>query len=292
MATAGSQQGGLRIFDRAVAILTGGASGAGAARARARAARGAEVVLADRDEAGARAMAERIGAAGGRARAAGLDVRDAVAVERLVAEVWSTHGRLDYLFNNAGIGIGGEARHLALDDWRQVVEVNLMGPIHGVQAAYPRMVDQGFGHIVNTASMAAFMAAPLIASYGATKHALLGMSRALRVEGADFGVRVSVLCPGVVRTAILDRGGKYGKFLATIDPAEQTKAWERLRPMDPDRFATRALAAIARNRSIIVIPSWWRIIRWLNVLAPGLGDRMALGELRHARSLMRPGAAG
>jgi NADP-dependent 3-hydroxy acid dehydrogenase YdfG len=96
---------------------------------------------------------------GGRAEGATFDVRDAPAVQAVVAEVFARHGRLDHLVNIAGIGVGGEVRHLALEDWREAVEVNLMGVVHGVHAAWPRMIEQGFGHVVNTASMGAFVAA-------------------------------------------------------------------------------------------------------------------------------------
>jgi NAD(P)-dependent dehydrogenase (short-subunit alcohol dehydrogenase family) len=117
---------------------------------------------------------------------------------------------------------------------------------------------------------------------------VLGLSRALRVEGADHGVRVSVLCPGVIRTPILEYGGRYGRARAFMDLVAQRRLWERLRPMDPDRFAGKVLAAVARNRAIIVVPWWWRVLRLLNAVLPSLGDAMALHELRRVRALMRP----
>jgi NAD(P)-dependent dehydrogenase (short-subunit alcohol dehydrogenase family) len=285
---------GLRVFGQAVAIVTGGASGIGAALGRELARRGAHVVLADRDEEAAQAEAEGIIAGSGRAEAVPMDVRDAEAVERVVARTFETHGRLDYLFNNAGIGVGGWVEELDLEeDWRYSVEVNLMGPVHGVQAAYPRMVRQGFGHIVNTASMAAFMATALAAPYGATKHAVLGLSRALRVEGALRGVRVSVLCPGVIRTPILQDGGKYGRSPLTYLPAETKAAlWERLRPMAPEVFAVKVLDAVARNKGIIIVPAWWHVLRLVNVLFPSLSEALGRRELRRMAPLLRRQAPG
>jgi NADP-dependent 3-hydroxy acid dehydrogenase YdfG len=279
---------GLRTFHEAVALVTGAASGIGAALARGLAARGARVILADRDEEGAQAEADRLQASGRRAAAKVLDVRDASAVEEAVAGVFREHGRLDYLFNNAGIGVGGEVRDLALDDWKAALDVNLLGPLHGIQAAYPRMVAQGFGHIVNTASMAAFMATALAGPYGATKSALLSVSRTLRVEAADHGVRVSVLCPGVVRTAILDNGGRYGRIQAFGDLTALKDLWERARPMDADVFAGKVLAAVARNRAIIIVPAWWRAVRLLNAVAPSLADAIAARELRRVKDRLRP----
>ncbi|MBI3782321.1 MAG: SDR family oxidoreductase [Deltaproteobacteria bacterium] len=261
---------GLRTFEGAVALITGGASGIGAALARALAARGATLVLADRDYEDAQKVAADLS----RAEAAPLDVRDAAAFDALVASVLQRHGRLDYLFNNAGTGVGGEVKDYSLDDWRYIVEVNLMGVIHGVQAAYARMIRQGFGHIVNTASMAGLMAAPLATVYCTTKHAVVGLSRALRIEAREHGVRVGVLCPGVIRTPILT-GGHYGRFTKKVPDEVTLKMWDALRPMDVDRFAAQVVVQVARNRGIIVVPRWWRLVWWANRLAPAQVDSLA-----------------
>jgi len=272
---------GLRTYQGAVAIVTGAASGIGAALARGLAARGARVVLADRDA--ERACAEAARLPGGRGEWRALDVRDAAAVETVVADTLAAHGRLDYLFSNAGIAIGGEALSFTLEDWHDAVAVNLLGPVYGVAAAYPRMVRQGFGHIVNTASMAAFLATPLAAPYGATKSGVVALSRALRLEAEAHGVRVSVLCPGVIRTPILENGGRYGRLRAFLPPEEQHVLWDRLRPMEPDELARRSLDQVARNRPVIVVPSWWRVLRLLNGVSPRLADAVALPQLRAIR---------
>jgi NAD(P)-dependent dehydrogenase (short-subunit alcohol dehydrogenase family) len=276
---------GLRTFAGAVALVTGGASGIGAALGRELARRGASVVLADRDAAEAEAGAARIAATGGRAEARALDVRDATAVEAAVADVFARYGRLDYLFNNAGIAVGGEVADLRLEDWRDAVEVNLMGVVHGVQAAWPRLVEQGFGHVVNTASMAAFLPTALAAPYGATKSAVLGLSLALRLEGEPRGLRVSVLCPGVVRTAILD-GGRHGRLRNFIPKPALAALNERLRPMDADLFARKALDDVARNRSVIVHPARWRVLTFLQRAFPGLVAALSRREYAKVRPLI------
>ena len=265
----------IRLFRDAIAIVTGGASGIGLELGRALARRGAEVVLADRDlEPAARAAAE-IRDGGGRAWAEGLDVRDAEAFRRLAESTVERHGRIDLLFNNAGIAIAGEVTDYRQEHWERLFDVNIRGVANGVQAVYPLMVSQGFGHIVSTASMAGLMACPGGVSYGAAKHAVVGLSRSLRIEARRHGVRVSALCPGVVRTAILDNAGRHGAVLRPVDAALQRLAWERLRPMAPDRFAERVLPLVARNRSIIIVPRRWRAVWWLNRLSPALGDRVA-----------------
>jgi NAD(P)-dependent dehydrogenase (short-subunit alcohol dehydrogenase family) len=154
-----SSGGTLRTFDGAVALITGGASGIGAALARQLTARGGLVVVADRQHELAEQTASTLRASGACAEVAPLDVRNAAAFEQVVNDIFQRHGRLDYLFNNAGTGVAGEALENTLDDWRYVVEVNLMGVVHGVHAAYRRMAEQGFGHIVNTASMSGLMPA-------------------------------------------------------------------------------------------------------------------------------------
>ena len=274
----------LRVFGQAIALVTGGASGIGAALGRELSRRGALVVLADRDGDDARAEAARVVSTGGRAEAATLDVRDAAAVDALVADVFARHGRLDFLFNNAGIGVGGEMLDLTLEDWREAVEVDLMGVVHGVKAAWPRLAAQGFGHVVNTASMAAFLVTAMAAPYGATKSAVVSLTRALRVEGAALGLRVSALCPGVVRTPILEDGGRHGRVPAFLVAALQKEMWERLRPMDADVFARRALDDVARNRGVIVHPAWWRLVRWLDGVLPSLGEALARRGLERIRA--------
>jgi short-subunit dehydrogenase len=177
----------------------------------------------------------------------------------------------------------GETRLYELEDWCRVVDVNLRGVVHGVQAAYPIMLRQGFGHLVNTASFAGLFPYPLVVGYCATKHAVVGLSTSLRVEAAAAGVRVSVLCPGPVRTPALLDGGKYGKFLQSI-PTETLKAMvDRQHPISAEQFAQRALRAVAKNRAIIVIPSWWKLVWWLYRLSPSLGLYLGRKGLALAR---------
>jgi NAD(P)-dependent dehydrogenase (short-subunit alcohol dehydrogenase family) len=265
--------GTLRIYEGAVAIVTGGASGIGQALSEALARRGASVILADLQRERAHKVASAIQADGGQATTAEVDVCDFDAVNRLVEAIVNQHGRLDYIFNNAGIGIGGEVRWYGLEDWHRVLNVNLYGVVNGIQAAYPVMIRQGFGHIVNTSSMAGLVPSPGVVSYSTAKHAVVGLSLALRVEAASAGVRVSVLCPGVIRTPILE-AGQYAKMRQPPSPELLRAHWERLRPMDPQKFAPKVLRAVARNRAIIIVPWWWRFFWWLYRLSPGLNGRV------------------
>ncbi len=277
---------GIRVFEGAAAIVTGGASGIGRALAGELARRGAEVVLADLQAELAEEAAADIRAAGGKAVAAELDVTDFPAVERLVRDTVARARRLDYIFNNAGIVVGGCVERLNADDWNRIVDVNFRGVIHGIRAAYPVMLRQGFGHIVNTASAAGFFAGPGNAAYTATKAAVISLSASLRAESAAAGIRVSVICPGIVRTPILD-GGRYGKMLLDVPPEALTRLLERFRPMAPDRFAKKALDAVARKRAIIVVPGWWKALWWLSRLSPALGLFFAQQGFQYARKIQK-----
>ena len=137
----------MNTFADKVAVVTGGASGIGRAVCKELARRGAVVVVADLDEKGARAVASAITGTAGRALAVRTDVTKCEEVSALVNTAVREFGRLDYLFNNAGVGVGGEARDMELSHWKFVLDVNLWGVIHGVHAAYPVMIRQGFGHI-------------------------------------------------------------------------------------------------------------------------------------------------
>lgn len=276
----------LRIFDGAVAIMTGGASGIGRALSEALGRRGASVVLADRQTELAQEVAAGIQKRGGKASAVELDVTDFSAVDQLVRATAQAQGRLDYMFNNAGIAIGGEVRVCQIEDWDSVLNVNLHGVVNGVQAAYPVMLSQGYGHIVNTASMAGLLPMPTAVSYAATKHAVVGLSKSLRVEAASYGVRVSVLCPGFIRTPIL-HGGKYGKNLQPIPLEVQEEFIRKYRPMDPARFAEKVLDALARNKALIIVPGWWRLFWWLSRLSPSLELALAQRSYRSVRKAMQ-----
>jgi NAD(P)-dependent dehydrogenase (short-subunit alcohol dehydrogenase family) len=268
-----------------VAFVTGAASGIGAALATKLADGGAEVWIADRQLGAAQELAQRLNSGGAKAQAVELDVRTYPSVERIVGEAVQQSGRIDYLFNNAGIGVGGEVDSYTLDDWNDVFDVNLHGVVHGIQAVYPIMIRQGSGHIVNTASMAGLVAGPGEASYTASKHAVVALSKALRLEAERHGIKVSVLCPGAIRTPILT-GGTYGRMTKTgISDEQLLKFWEPFRPMAPEKFAERALRAVLRGDAIIVVPAWWKTLWYLDRLSPVLSMRAARLTLKRLREM-------
>lgn len=268
----------IHIYEDATAIVTGGASGIGRALAEELSKRGCEVVIADLQLELAEEIARAINASGGKATAVRVDVSCFSAMEQLVMDTVKRTGRIDYLFNNAGIGIGGEVKDYEIEDWDYIVDINLRGVINGIQAVYKVMISQGFGHIVNTASIAGLMPSPGMVSYSAVKHAVVGLSKSLRAEAAHYGIRVSVFCPGFVRTAILEGGGKYGKVLIDWSPEQQKimlKEIEKFKPIEPNTFAQKALNSVAKNKAIIVIPTWWKCLLWIHRLFPSVGILIA-----------------
>lgn len=279
-------------FGGKTAIITGGASGIGRAMGAHLAAEGAHVVLTDLDEEAVRNAATAIG---GSTEGHRLDVRDADAVEVLVAGVVSRHGSLDLLFNNAGITVGGPTHELTKAHWDHVIDVNLDGVVNGLLAAYPRMIEQGHGHIVNTASGAGLAAPPFVVPYAATKHAVVGMSLGLRPEAAMHGVRVSVLCPGAVETGILDapRAAHLPPTASAPVTARAYLAVVGQRPIPADVFAQRALAQVARNRSIIIVPRSAKALWHLQRLSPAAVERVSRSLARRVdRKLIRPADEG
>jgi NAD(P)-dependent dehydrogenase (short-subunit alcohol dehydrogenase family) len=259
-----------------IAIITGAASGIGQALAGALVARGDTVAVADIDGDGAERVAAELTRRGpGAATPAMVDVRDAGAVQALVDQVRGSHGRLDVMVNNAGIGIGGETQELLLAHWDRVIDVNLRGVVHGVHAAYPVMIEQRSGHIVNTASMAGLLPSPGLTPYAATKHAVVGLSLSLRAEAAAYGVRVTAVCPGVVDTPILDKAGPED----LPKPAMGGNAREFFRHVQPrfyaaDRMAEDIARGIDRNAALVIAPSSARVAWYLWRYAPFAVNRM------------------
>jgi NAD(P)-dependent dehydrogenase (short-subunit alcohol dehydrogenase family) len=276
------------VFTDKVAIVTGGGSGIGEALCLELARRAARVIVADINGEDARRVAAAITASGGRAGAYLVDVAKEQDVRQLVEDTAARYGRLDYLFSNAGIGLGGDARDLTLGHWRQVLDVDLYGVLHGMLAAYPIMARQGSGHLVNTSSAAAFFPDPGNAPYCTAKHAIVGLSQSLRLEGADLGVRVSCVCPGFVQTNIYQNATVVNMNLPADVPREKL-AGAPAKMMTAERAARLILDGVARNKALIIFPASIRWARRVSHVFPHLFDRYLLRQMRQWRTY-RPNA--
>jgi NAD(P)-dependent dehydrogenase (short-subunit alcohol dehydrogenase family) len=267
---------GIRTYQGSVSIITGGASGIGRALGAELAQRGAaEIVIADLQTAMAEEAAENIRRAGSRATVVSLDVRDDAAVERMVADVKRESGRIDYVFNNAGTGVMGETHLLEKRDWDLTIDINVGGLVNVVRAAYPRLITQGFGHLVNTASMAGLIGSPFVGVYGGTKHFVVGLSKSMRLEAAHYGVRVSALCPGVIKTPLLT-GGSIGRSIYEMTEERKLAWWSRFQPGDVTKFARQTLDAVAKNDGIIVLPKQSRVAVALARTLPWLEEKIGM----------------
>ena len=206
----------LAFTDR-VAIVTGAGGGLGRAHALALAERGARVMVNDLGASAAQAVADEISAAGGQALAFAGSVTDVAAVAAMVAQAMAAWGRVDILVNNAGILRDKSFAKMALDDFRLVLDVHLMGAVHCSQAVWPIMAAQKYGRIVMTTSSSGLFGNFGQANYGAAKMALVGLMQTLSIEGAKHGIHVNCLAPTAATQ--MTAGLLPPDMLALLDPA-------------------------------------------------------------------------
>ena len=263
-----------------VALVTGGASGLGRGLVEALCREGARVVIADIDLEGAEALARELTSSAHPPRALRLDVTDAASVEAAIADLCAHEGRLDLLFNNAGIGVGGELQDLEPGPIRRIIDINLTGAIFVMRAAYALMVRQRSGTIVNIASMWGLCPAVLQSVYGATKHGLVAMSLATAAEGRELGIRVTAICPGYIQTNLFAAASYAGDL-------DAERAVERIPfPMlEVDRAVAAILGAAKSGRLIAPFPFYVRFMWWLQRLSPWLMMWLSSREVRRQRRM-------
>ena len=261
-------------FSGKIAVVTGAGSGIGRAIAQRLGHSGAIVHCADIDEAAAQATAAGMP----QARAHRLDVTDPQALTALADQVYALQGRVDMLFNNAGIGHAAPVLDTELEDWRAVIAVNLMGVVNGIQAFLPRMLAQpGVSHVINTASGAGLFPHPRMLPYAASKHAVVGLSTSLAAELMDTRVRVTVLCPGIVKTAITQNSRMRGDN-ATNRP--NAIAFYEKNGITPERVAEDVLRAVRQSRTFCLSPRFQVGLGWLIYrLSPTLAMRMMRAQI-------------
>ncbi len=237
------------------AVVTGGGSGIGEALCRAFAAEGMSVVVSDIDLSAAEGVANSINDTGGSAIAVRTDVADRASVKELADKAFETFGGVHVLCNNAGVVAFRSAAEMSDSDWDWVMGVNLDGVINGVTQFLPRMVEQGEGHLVNTSSSAGLFAPPGMASYVASKQAVVGLSEHLNHDLAAVGIGVSVLCPGGVATRIVEAGrnrpDEHGGPEDVPDFAEPIRQGIS-QGMPPSEVAARVLDSIREGELYIV----------------------------------------
>lgn len=243
-------------FGGQLVLVTGAGSGIGRATAFAFAEAGARVVAVDRDAEGAARTAEMSRLIGSpEAWAETVDVSDEQAMEKLAEKVATEYGVVDVLVNNAGIGLSGSFFDTTPEDWKKVLDVNLWGVIHGCRLFGKQMAERGQGgHIVNTASAAAYQPSKALPAYSTSKAAVLMLSECLRAELAGQGIGVSAICPGFVNTNITSTA-----HFAGVDAGEEKRRQKKsarlygLRNYPPEKVADAILRAVVRNQAVVPV---------------------------------------
>ncbi|MBF6096618.1 SDR family NAD(P)-dependent oxidoreductase [Nocardia cyriacigeorgica] len=242
-----------------VAVVTGATSEIGAALCRQLVTAGVCVVAADGDAARLRQLSQGLDGAARYTQV--VDAADDDRVRRLLTGTVADLGRLDYLFNTADLRIDADFGALPLGRWQDMVEVDLWGMVHGTRHGYAVMRAQGFGHIVNTVSVAGLLPTARSVAYAMTQHAVVGLTTSLRAEAAGTGVRISVAVPGATPTR----------------STEQPRKLLRRKPIDtlaPDRAACAIMRGMRRNQQYIIVPRYSRAMiaayRWFPNLVGGL----------------------
>ncbi|MER7679720.1 SDR family oxidoreductase [Streptomyces sp. NPDC096934] len=258
-------------FGGRLVLVTGAASGIGRATAFAFAEAGARVVAVDRDAEGAARTAEMSRLIGSPdAWAETVDVSDEHAMEKLAEKIHGEYGVVDVLVNNAGIGLSGSFFDTTPEDWRKVLDANLWGVIHGCRLFGGRMAERGQGgHIVNTASAAAYQPSKSLPAYSTSKAAVLMLSECLRAELAGQGIGVSAICPGFVNTNITSTA-----HFAGVDALEEKRRQKKaarlygLRNYPPEKVADAILRAVVRNQAVVPVTPEARGARLLARFSP------------------------
>lgn len=196
-----------------------------------------------------------------------LDVTQLADFEAVVGEMVAVHGRIDLIFNNAGMGISGELRDISIEQFKKVMDINFYGVLHGSHTAYQQILKQGSGQIVNTSSLAGLLAMiPLIGPYSASKHAVLNYTRVLRNEARAFNIKANTVCPGYIDTPIID----------ALPAVNAKPGWNReaIKQFEPGLPVAKAvdyiLKGTAANKEVILFPRIARLILQFSRLFKGL----------------------
>lgn len=269
-------------FNGRSVLVTGAASGIGRSIAAQTTEVGAKVLLVDKSEKVFDVAAE----IGRGAEAILVDVREPQQLKAAVDRVVELHGRLDFMFNNAGVAIFGEIEETPIDEWDLIIDVNFRAVAHGMKFAWDQMIRQPEGgHIVSTASAAGLVPVPLQTHYVGTKHGVVGLSKNLSLEGAEHNIHATVFCPGFTETGMMTDNIKHGRMdipdIRKLAPAPPT-------PVDVQ--VERLLKGVARRRRYVVVPFYSRLGWWVERISPSFSHQVH--RVIHRITLARAKRAG
>ncbi len=269
------------FFANKVCVITGSGAGLGLALAKQLASMKAIVIIADINFAAAESAAESLKKQGYQVKAYSLDVSNAESMAQWIQDVRSSFQRIDLFFNNAGIAVLGEMRDFNLDLWHRILQVNLFGTLYGIHHILPVMIEQKSGHIVNIASGFGLAPGPINAPYVTSKFAIVGLSEVLRAEAKDFGIDVTVVCPGFIETGLVQSvrilKAKPEDYLKQV-PVSMVKV---------DTAARIILEGVAQKKRRIAFPFYVQILFRLFTLWPSLFLQIGLKQIRQFRKIRR-----
>lgn len=261
-------------------LITGAASGIGRATALAFAQRGATLLLCDVDTAALETLRLQISDGGNECFAYTVDVSDAAAMAELAARIHVAQGALDVLINNAGVGYLGRFLDSDLAHWQRVLDINLMGVVHGCHCFIPHMIAAGGPRqVINVASAAALFPSPSMAAYAASKHAVYGLSEVLKMELSDTQVQVTTLCPGVINTPIVANRNNIAASVSAEQLCRLQDYYLR-KGCSPELVAESILHAVRDGRDLILVGPFARLIFQLKRLSLGLLRSIVLRDAR------------
>lgn len=269
-----------KSFEQAVVVITGGASGIGASLSMRLAADGAKVIIVGRSSDNGAAHLLRMKKKGLDATFKVTDMTDTVKVEQLFNDIVFEHGKIDYVFNNAGVFMAGEIRDTPIDKWQATVNNNIWAVYNGTHFAYQHMLKQGSGYIINVASAAGLFPVPIMGIYGSSKFAIVGLTHALRNEAKDFGITVSAVCPTIVDTPLYDTA-TYNK----VNKAKVLKSRHSLQT--PDEAAAKIIKGVLKNKQTIHTSVSTQIGWWAYKLVPSIYNIFARKVVRGYRTKIR-----
>lgn len=270
----------MKDFTGKLALVTGAGSGIGRATAQALAAAGARVAVTDLNFESATETVAGITHSAGEAVAFALDVSSPAQIEQRAVEIQDVMGVPAILVNNAGIAVGGEFLDTSTENWQRIISINLMGVVDCCRAFIPLMVASGqSGHVVNIASMLGYTAARGVSAYCTTKFGVVGFSECLRAELAEHGIGVSTICPGMVRTNIINSGHLESSRYDVEEKREVIEAAYQKRNYPPERVARAIIRAIRKNRGMVPVTPEARMFYYLKRLTPSLSGWIARREL-------------